>query len=421
MKILSVLLETIPDLAMRAIETPLSSPMEQCGTSTIQHHPGESLSKAWTRFKDLLQKVPHHGIDLWLQVPIFYDNVNPATRRAIDQSAGAHLAPKSPVQVNKINSLCKIWNGPHDTQYCMENPEQAFVDYASSRTDRAGVCGEFKARKKWVRVQGEMPEKIKYLRLFTMPSKLGNSKPFDTLADLGSCVNLIPLYLFKKLKIRLVEEIDHVFGLADETKSYPVGFVKNVEVHIGRLKLLDNFDVIDMDKDHAIPLLVGRGFLATSNAVIDYRKAKIAVGEGVTRSIFRVKEINLGDEEIPYWTTLERLYGTPFALGWQLARNVVLNPFKDVLVFRKMIEFLGAIPINLKGNMWESEELIKKNKIDWIRPLKEGDGAWHIRIELIDLDEEKFKKTFQSIPTTRKLSEKENPSEIIDLDHLHGF
>ncbi|GJZ82483.1 MAK10-like protein [Tanacetum coccineum] len=29
--------------------------------------------------------------------------------------------------------------GPHDTQYCMENPEQAFVKYASSRTDEAGV------------------------------------------------------------------------------------------------------------------------------------------------------------------------------------------------------------------------------------------------------------------------------------------
>ncbi|GJU81143.1 hypothetical protein Tco_1283508 [Tanacetum coccineum] len=24
------------------------------------------LSKGWTCFKDLLQKVPHHGIDLWL-------------------------------------------------------------------------------------------------------------------------------------------------------------------------------------------------------------------------------------------------------------------------------------------------------------------------------------------------------------------
>nr|GEU39496.1 retrovirus-related Pol polyprotein from transposon TNT 1-94 [Tanacetum cinerariifolium] len=28
--------------------------------------------------------------------------------------------------------------GPHDTQYCMENPEQAFVEYASSCTDEAG-------------------------------------------------------------------------------------------------------------------------------------------------------------------------------------------------------------------------------------------------------------------------------------------
>ncbi|GJW83112.1 zinc finger, CCHC-type containing protein [Tanacetum coccineum] len=32
----------------------------------FQQHHGESLSEAWTHFKDLLQKVPHHGIDLWL-------------------------------------------------------------------------------------------------------------------------------------------------------------------------------------------------------------------------------------------------------------------------------------------------------------------------------------------------------------------
>ncbi|GKD79028.1 hypothetical protein Tco_1341649 [Tanacetum coccineum] len=136
-------------------------------------------------------------------------------------------------------------------------------------------------------IQGEMLEKMKDPILFTLPCRLGNSKPFDTLADLGSCVNLIILYLFKKLKIRLLEETDHVFGLADGTKSYPVGIVKNVE---------------EMDRD---------------------------------------------DE---------------------------LNPFKDVLVFRRMVEFLGAIPINLKGNMWESEELIEK-KIDWNRPPKGGDGA----------------------------------------------
>ncbi|GJV87209.1 zinc finger, CCHC-type containing protein [Tanacetum coccineum] len=37
----------------------------------FQQHQGESLSEAWTYFKDLLQKVPHHGIDLWLKVQYF--------------------------------------------------------------------------------------------------------------------------------------------------------------------------------------------------------------------------------------------------------------------------------------------------------------------------------------------------------------
>ncbi|GJW29407.1 MAK10-like protein [Tanacetum coccineum] len=153
-------------------------------------------------------------------------------------------------------------------------------------------------------VQGEVSAKIKDPGLFTLPCRLGDSKPFDTLANLGSCVNIILLYLFKKLNIGLLEETDHIFGLADGTKSYPVRIVKDVEVHITKLKLLNDFYVIDMKKDPETPLIVGRGFLATANAVIDCRKAKIAVGEGITRLVFRVKGVDLGEEEAPYWTTL---------------------------------------------------------------------------------------------------------------------
>ncbi|GKB16611.1 hypothetical protein Tco_0850534 [Tanacetum coccineum] len=179
----------------------------------FQQHQGESLSEAWTRFKDLLKKSPHHGIDLWFQVQIFYDHVNPAIRRTIDQSAGgklhdrntkeswplledlalydneswngpkdfaksvkaislpqdvpstsdrclielenqvqrlmeAHLAPKQYVQVNKITSSCEICSGLHDTQYCMENPEQAFVEYASSRNNKVGANEEVEEESK---------------------------------------------------------------------------------------------------------------------------------------------------------------------------------------------------------------------------------------------------------------------------------
>ncbi|GJS71990.1 hypothetical protein Tco_0704831 [Tanacetum coccineum] len=80
------------------------------------------------------------------------------------------------------------------------------------------------------------------------------------------CKFLIPVSPVKRLKNGLLEETDHVFGLADGTNSYPVGIVRNVEVHIGKLKLLEYFYVIDMEKDPATPLLVRRGLLATASA-----------------------------------------------------------------------------------------------------------------------------------------------------------
>nr|GEX32555.1 hypothetical protein [Tanacetum cinerariifolium] len=127
----------------------------------------------------------------------------------------------------------------------------------------------------------------------------------------------------------------------------------------------------------------GRGFLATANANIDCRKAKIAVGEGITRSVFEVKGIKLGEEEAYYWTTLGkkesyRPQSSSDGVGtrnpsyarkefmdchlpkeWEIARDAKINPFKDVLVFRIMVKFLGAIPINLNRNTWDSEDLIK--------------------------------------------------------------
>ncbi|GKE74373.1 hypothetical protein Tco_1536414, partial [Tanacetum coccineum] len=58
----------------------------------------------------------------------------------------AHLALTQPTQVNKITTSCESYSGPHDTQYCMEDPEQAFVEYASSRTDEArGLVSNFMA------------------------------------------------------------------------------------------------------------------------------------------------------------------------------------------------------------------------------------------------------------------------------------
>nr|GEX69168.1 zinc finger, CCHC-type [Tanacetum cinerariifolium] len=62
----------------------------------FQQQHGESLSEAWTRFKDLLKKVPHHGIDLWLQVQIFYDHIDCTTQKGIDYATGGRLRKLRP-------------------------------------------------------------------------------------------------------------------------------------------------------------------------------------------------------------------------------------------------------------------------------------------------------------------------------------
>ncbi|GKC09800.1 MAK10-like protein [Tanacetum coccineum] len=136
----------------------------------FQQHYRESLSEAWTHFKDLLPKVPHHGIDLWLKALLedldLYDNeswndprdfAKPVKAIALPQDVPstsdcrlielenqvqrlmkAYLAPTQPTQVNKVTTSWEICSGPHDTQSYMEDPEQAFVEYASSRNHDMG-------------------------------------------------------------------------------------------------------------------------------------------------------------------------------------------------------------------------------------------------------------------------------------------
>nr|GEV32236.1 ribonuclease H-like domain-containing protein [Tanacetum cinerariifolium] len=219
-----------------------------------------------------------------------------------------------------------------------------------------------------------------------------DSKPFDTLADLGSCVNIIPLYLFKKLNIGLLEETDHVFRLADGTKSYPIRIVKDVGVHIGRLKLLSDFYIIDMKKDPKTPLLVGRGFLATANAVIYFKKAKISVGEGITSSD------GVG-ARTPYDAKKEFM---DFHLPgeWEIARDAKINPFKDVLVFRRMVKFLGAIPINLKRNMWdEKAKAVEEPKEQNVSPIRSGRGKGYM---CLNENEANVPKLFKKNDVPRK-------------------
>ncbi|GJW88630.1 MAK10-like protein [Tanacetum coccineum] len=96
--------------------------------------------------------------------------------------APTHLAPTQPTQVNKINTSCEICSGPHDTQYCMEDPEQAFVEYASSRTDEAGDARLSKFKADFKQQQSGMTNKIDTV-LKAITDRIAVTLPSDTVKN----------------------------------------------------------------------------------------------------------------------------------------------------------------------------------------------------------------------------------------------
>ncbi|GJZ38631.1 retrovirus-related pol polyprotein from transposon TNT 1-94 [Tanacetum coccineum] len=64
-----------------------------------------------------------------------YDNESWNDPRGFAKPVKAIALPQD-VLMNKVTTSCEICSGPHDTQYCMKDPEQAFVEYASSRQVR---------------------------------------------------------------------------------------------------------------------------------------------------------------------------------------------------------------------------------------------------------------------------------------------
>ncbi|GJS91645.1 MAK10-like protein [Tanacetum coccineum] len=105
----------------------------------FQQHHGESLSKAWTRFKDLLQKVPHHGIDRWLQIQIFYDYVSFHLKCEIDLATRGKLRNKDADESWEIIENLTLYDheGPSPQPQALNTTFEARVrDYMVAHTKR---------------------------------------------------------------------------------------------------------------------------------------------------------------------------------------------------------------------------------------------------------------------------------------------
>nr|GEX18079.1 reverse transcriptase domain-containing protein [Tanacetum cinerariifolium] len=95
------------------------------------------------------------------------------------------------------------------------------------------------------------------------------------LADLGAIINLMPLSIWKKLRLSTLNDTKMVLELADQTISKPTGVAENVFVKVGKFYFLAEFVVLDFIVDPRVPLILGRPFLSTAHAIINVREREI--------------------------------------------------------------------------------------------------------------------------------------------------
>nr|GEZ87455.1 hypothetical protein [Tanacetum cinerariifolium] len=121
----------------------------------------------------------------------------------------------------------------------------------------------------------KLPEKLGDPGRFLIPYDFSEFDNCLALADLGASINLMPLSIWKKLKLPTLNDTKMVLELADRTISKPTGVAENVFVKVGKFYFPADFVVLDFIADSRILLILGRLFLSTAHALIDVYEGEI--------------------------------------------------------------------------------------------------------------------------------------------------
>nr|GEV88486.1 reverse transcriptase domain-containing protein [Tanacetum cinerariifolium] len=121
----------------------------------------------------------------------------------------------------------------------------------------------------------KLPKKLGDPGRFLIPCDFLEFDNCLALADLGANINLMPLSIWKKLRLPNVNDTKMVLELADRTISIPTGVAENVFVKVGKFYFPADFVVLDFIADPRVPLILGRHFLSTTHAIIDVHEREI--------------------------------------------------------------------------------------------------------------------------------------------------
>nr|GFC21557.1 reverse transcriptase domain-containing protein [Tanacetum cinerariifolium] len=123
----------------------------------------------------------------------------------------------------------------------------------------------------------KVPEKLGDPGRFLIPCDFTGLDNCLALADLGASINLMPLSIWKKLRLPTLNDTKMVLELAGRTIFKPMDVAENVFVKVGKFYFPSDFVILDFVADPRVPLILGRPFLSTAHALIDVYEGEITL------------------------------------------------------------------------------------------------------------------------------------------------
>jgi hypothetical protein len=117
----------------------------------------------------------------------------------------------------------------------------------------------------------------------TISCYIGEHKIEKALLDLGASVNLLPYLFFHSLNLGELKPTSVTLLLADRFVKVPRGIVEDVLVQVDKFIYPVDFIVLDtqpVEACNSFPVILGLSFLATSNALINYRNGLMKLSFG---------------------------------------------------------------------------------------------------------------------------------------------
>ena len=109
----------------------------------------------------------------------------------------------------------------------------------------------------------------------TISVNIGGTCIDKALLDLGASVNLLPYSVYNQLGLGELKPTNITLSLADRSVKIPKGIVEDVLVKVDKFYYPVDFAVLDTEPmasgPNHVPIILGRPFLATANAIINCR------------------------------------------------------------------------------------------------------------------------------------------------------